>query len=310
MSRGSALRLAALGLIWGSSFAFIKLGLEGMSPTQLVLARLVLGAVVLLSVARVRRTVMPRDPLTWVHLFVMGLVGAVVPYFLFGWAELRVPSALAGLLNGATPLFTALFAVAVLPEERLSGRRTVGLVLGFAGVLLVVGPDAVAQGLGGASVVAQLACLLASACYGATLVYGRRLVQPRVGSALALAAGQIAAAALTMAVLTPLVGRTPVTITPGVLFGVLGLGLLGTGLAYLLFFRVLVDEGATTASLVTYAVPVVAVALGVVFLDEPLTWNLVAGAVVVVAGVVVMESRRRPATPAVETLEPGAATRG
>lgn len=302
MRRSSALRLGLLGLIWGSSFAFIKLGLEAMSPTQIVLGRLTLGAIVLLAVVRVRRVVLPRGRGTWAHLVVLGLVGAVVPYFLFGWAEQRVPSALAGLLNGSTPLFTALLAVVVLPDERLTPRRSVGLALGFAGVVLVVGPDAVAEGLGGASVLGQLACLAASACYGIALVYSRRVLAPRIASSLSLATGQMIAASSAMLLLAPLVAATPVAADPVAFAAVGALGLLGTGVAYLLFFRVLVDEGATTASLVTYAVPVVAVALGVVFLGEPLTWNLLAGAAVVVAGVAVMELRRAApagATPAV-----------
>lgn len=298
MRRSSALRLGLLALIWGSSFAFIKLGLEAMSPTQIVLGRLTLAAIVLLTVVRVRRVALPRGLGTWVHLAVLGLVGAVLPYFLFGWAEQRVSSALAGLLNGSTPLFTALLAVVVLPDERLTPRRALGLVLGFVGVVLVVGPDAVAQGLGGAQVVGQLACLGASACYGIALVYSRRVLAPRVSSSLSLATGQMVAASSAMLLLAPLVAATPVSPDPVAFAAIGALGLLGTGVAYLLFFRVLVDEGATTASLVTYAVPVVAVALGVVFLGEPLTWNLLAGAAVVIAGVAVMELRRAaPAGP-------------
>lgn len=289
MSRGSVARLALLATIWGSSFLLIKLALEGMTPTQVVLGRLSAGAAVLLAIVVLRRQPLPREPVVWAHLALMGVVANIVPFWLFGFGEQRITSGLAGVLNGTTPLFTLVVALLALPEERWSRTRGAGLLVGFVGVVLVVGPwdsNPLTSSLSG-----QLACLTAAACYGVAFVYMRRFLSQRGHPPLALAAGQMAAAAVELWLVAPLIGRGAIAWTPTVVGSVALLGAVGTGLAYLLNYRLIADIGATSASMVTYLIPIVAVILGVIVLDEPLTWNLFVGAAVVILGVMLAEGR-------------------
>ena len=199
---------------------------------------------------------------------------------------------MAGILNGTTPLFTLAVAVAASAEERLSPQRVAGFVLGFVGVVVVVGPSRADGGVNEIS--GQLACLGAAACYGVAFVYTRRFLSQRGLAPLALSAGQLGVAALLLAMTAPFTASDPMSLTPSVLGSILALGGGGTGLAYLLYYRIISDVGATTASLVTYLIPIVAVFLGVVVQDDPLTWNIFAGALVVVAGAALAEGRLTP----------------
>lgn len=291
MSLPNLARLGALALAWGASFLFIEVALEGLSPVQIVLGRLSAGATVLWSILAVRRQRLPRDLRLWGHLVVLGVVANIVPFSLFGFGQERVTSGLAGVLNGSTPLFTLLFALGALPEERLSVARGLGLGLGFVGVVLVVGPwdtNPLTSSLTG-----QLACLGASACYAIAFVYTRRFVSGRGYPPGTLAAGQLGAAAVLLWLAAPIVARGDVVLTPPVVGSVLALGAVGTGVAYLLYFRLIAEAGATNTSMVTYLIPLVAVALGVIVLGEPVGWNVFAGAAVVILGVAVAEGRLR-----------------
>ncbi|MDQ6648690.1 MAG: DMT family transporter [Actinomycetota bacterium] len=288
--RRSVLQLGVLAAIWGTSFLFIKVGLEGVSAVQIVLGRLLAGAAVLLVIVAVRRQPLPRSPRTWGHLALMGLVANIVPFYLFAWGEQRASSSLAGIYNATTPLLTLLVAIAVLPVERPNLARTVGLLLGFLGVVTVLGPW---RGLGAASVTGQLAFLGAAACYGVAFVYTRRYLSGSGHSPLVLATAQLVCAAAAMIVLSPLVATDPVRLPARVVLSVLALGAVGTGLAYLLYYGLIAELGATTASTVTYYIPIVAVTLGVVVLGEEVRWNDFVGAAIVVLGVAVAEGRLR-----------------
>lgn len=294
LSRANIVRLVVLAGIWGASFLLIKLALEGMTPAQIVLGRLTAATATLLLILAVRRQRLPRDPALWGHFAVMGIVANIVPWFLFGWGELRITSGMAGVLNGTTPLFTLVIAAAMLPEERLSATRAMGLLIGFAGVVLVVGPW---QSDGGNALSGQLACLAASACYGVSFTYTRRFISGR-GEVLALSAGQLGVATVLLWLFAPLVAADPVDWSVTVTGSVLALGALGTAVAYLLYYRLIIDAGATTASMVTYLIPVFAVVLGVLVLSEALTWNLFAGAAVVILGVAIADGRFTRAAPA------------
>ena len=282
------LPLGLLALIWGASFLLIKFSIEGMSPLQLVLWRLAAGAGVLLVIAALRRESLPLSPRMLGHLALLGVIANLVPFYLFAWGEQSVTSGMAGVLNGTTPLFTLMIALAALPEEHLSAPRVVGLVLGFAGVVLVVAPweSNGANFFGG-----QLACLGAAACYGVALVYTRRFVTNRGYPPLALSAVQLSLAALMLAVAAPVVADDPMHLDALVVASATVLGAVGTGLAYLLFYRLISLAGATSASMVTYLIPIVAVILGAVVLAEPVGWNLYVGALVVVLGVMLAEGR-------------------
>ena len=307
MTRASAIRLAALSCIWGASFLLIKVSLEGLTPPQVALGRVAAGAAVLVvaSLASGQRT-----RWTWRltgHLAFLAVVANVGPFVLFAWAEERIPSGLAGILNGTTPLLTLIVAMALLPEEGASLARVVGLVLGFLGVVLIVGPWR--EGISGASVAGQAACLLASACYGVAFVYTRRFVAQRGHPPLLLAAGQLTAAMVWLVLAAPFVAVDAVELTARVIAAIVALGAVGTGFAYLLYYGLIRDVGATTASMVTYLIPIVAVFLGVVVLDEPLTWNVFAGAAVVISGVLIAERRlpllRSDASVSAEVGTPG-----
>lgn len=283
MRRASMARLGLLALVWGSSFLFIKVGLQGLGPVQIVLARLSLGAAVLAGVLWLRGTRFPRGLPTWGHLGVAAVFGNVAPYFSFAWAEQYVASNVAGVLNATTPLFTMVLALAATSDRRVSPARLLGLVVGFAGVLVILTPWELLAG--GGSWRGQLACLGAAFSYGISYIYISRFLTGRGLPAPVLAAGQLAAATVLLGVTAPLTAAGPVDITWKVAGSMLALGALGTGVAYLLLYRLIGDEGPTAASTVTYLIPIVAVFLGVVGLGEPLTWNLALGTAVVLAGV-------------------------
>jgi drug/metabolite transporter (DMT)-like permease len=295
MGRAGAVRFVALGAIWGSSFLFIKVALEGLAPAQVVLGRLLTGAIVLVAAVFVRHGTWPRERRLWAHLALLAVVGNVLPFFLFAWGEERVGSALAGVLNAATPLLTMLMALVVLPEERAGLVRVLGLVAGFAGVVVILAPWQ--SGAADGALSGKLACLGAAACYGVSFTYTRRFVTGRGYGSAELAASQIVLATALAAVLAPVVASEAPHLTGAVVGAVLALGLGGTGVAYLLYYRLIADVGATTASMVTYVIPVVAVILGVVVRDEPITLHMVLGAVVVIVAVALAEGHgARPRT--------------
>lgn len=281
-------RLFLLSFIWGWSFLFIKVAVEGLTPVTVAGARVALGAAVLLVTLRAKGIALPRDRRTWGHFAVAGLVGSALPFTMLAWGEERISSALTSVLNASTPLFTAAIA-AFLLRDRLRGRQMAGLLLGLVGV-------AVAAGLGrgdlsGASLGGSLAAVLAGACYGFSFTWSKRHlmgVPPLVA-----ATGQLTTAALLLA---PFAVGTSVAhgiaLTPRRVLAILALGVIGSGAAYVLSFRIIADLGATRASLVTYLIPVVAVAVGVVVLAEPFELRVVAGGALIVAGIVLVNRGR------------------
>lgn len=297
MSRGSLVRLGALAVLWGSGFLLIKIALEGMSPIQIVLGRLVPAAVVMVAVVAYRRERLPRRLMPWAHLSVMAVITNIAPYFLFAWGEQHITSSLAGVLNAITPLFTLLLAVST-HTERLTAPRLAGVSLGFVGVVILAAPW---HGGGlNSSLLGIGAALLASAFYAGSYVYARRFLSAGDLSPLVLSSGQMIAGAAPLALLAPAIAREPVTLTASVVTSVIVLGVLGTGVAYVLNYRLIADEGATAASTVTYLLPIVAVVLGVLILSEPLSWNLAAGGLVILIGVALSEGQlggRRAALP-------------
>lgn len=290
MSRSSTFRMGILALLWGSSFVWIKIALHGVSPMQMVLLRLFLGAAVLLVLVRSRGLALPRDRLVWGRLFLAAAFANVLPFALFAIGERTVDSAVAGVLNGTTPLFAVVVALAVRAEPRLSPRRMAGLALGFAGTLLIFEPWQAGTSIaswGG------LACLAAAACYGVSFVYmGMKLANQGIPP-LALSASQLLAATALAAVLVPFVGLQPVHLRPDVVGSIAILGIFGTGLAYVLNYRLITDEGAAATSTVAYLLPVVSVLLGAAILGDPITLHVVLGMLLVLAGVALAQRRTR-----------------
>lgn len=274
-------RLMVLAFIWGWSFLFIKVAVQGMTPTTVAWGRITLGATVLYVVLRRQGGRVPRDRLMLRHFAVTGTVGTMVPFSLLAWAEQDITSALTAVLNGSTPLFTALFSALAL-SERLRPVQLAGLMVGIAGVGLAV--DLGTSDLHGSSLTGALAAVGAGCCYGIAFVYIRRNltgVPPLVGATGQLTAGAVLLAPFALA--TSLVeGISP---TPTRVGALVLLGVAGTGIAFVLNYGVIGELGATRASLVTYLVPVVAVVVGVVVLGEPFEWRLVAGAALTICGI-------------------------
>jgi drug/metabolite transporter (DMT)-like permease len=275
-------RLLLLGFIWGWSFLFIKVAVDGMTPTTVACLRVALGAAVLHLWLRRKGLSLPRDRTTWLHFAFVGSIGSAVPFTLLAWGEERITSALTAVVNASTPLFTAVAAAALL-GERLRSVQLLGLAAGFVGVGVAAGIGV--ADLTGSSLAGVGASTLAGLCYGLSVTWMRRHltgIPPVVA-----AAGQLTAATM---LLTPFAATTTLVdgfdVTARRLVALIILGVVGTGVAYLLFYRVVADLGATRASLVTYVVPAVAVTVGVVFLDEPFAARIVLGALLIVAGIV------------------------
>jgi drug/metabolite transporter (DMT)-like permease len=296
MKNATVARFLLLATLWGSSFTFIKVSLEGLTPGQLVLTRLVLGALVLTSVAALRKVPLPRSAAVWGHIAAAALFGNVLPFLALSYGEQSAGAGFAGVIIGCTPLLTLTLAAMVLPTERATARKAVGLAAGFAGVVVVIGPWHDTLG----SVGRQLACLGAAASYAIGFVYVRKYISPRKLPSLALAASQLIAAAALQAVATPFLPWHAPHLNARAATSIVLLGLLGTGLAYVIYFRLINDVGATTASAVNYVVPVTAVLIGAILLGETVTWNLVVGGLIVLLGMGYAESRlKRPQRAAV-----------
>jgi len=278
-----------LAAIWGSSFLFIKVGVRELHPMYLTLGRCVSGALTLLVVLVVTRDRLPRDPKLWGHLAVLGAIGVAIPHTLFGYGEERVSSVLAGIWNAVTPLVVLPVAVLAFRTERMTARRTAGLLTGFVGVLVVLGAW---QGIGGAALTGQLMCFAAAACYGVAIPYLRRFVAGRAETGVSVSAAQLLIATGQLAIIAPLAAGAPpvpTRLSADVIGSVLALGILGTGLAFVINLRNIELIGATGASTVTYVIPVFAVFIGVIALDEHVSWYQPVGALIVLLGVAVSQ---------------------
>ncbi len=293
----------ALGLIWGSSFLLIKLGVAELTPLQLVAIRVGTAAVAMLITLTLARQHFPKDWRSRLGLVVVGVFNTAVPFFLITWGEQTIDSGLATVLNATVPLFSLVIAHFALQDERITGLKVMGLVSGFAGVVLLasrsLGADSAANPIAG-----QLAVLGASLCYAGATVYVRRNL--RHLRPLVVSSGALLTSAVLVSGAALLVDGVPdfAQITGGTTVAVLTLGLVNTYIAYLLFYWIIDRWGATRATLVTYLMPPVGLALGVVFLDEPLDARLIAGAVLIGAGVALVNWRKKRAAPLSAAVAP------
>ncbi|MFY0513566.1 DMT family transporter [Streptomyces anulatus] len=298
------IRFAGLSLIWGFSFLLIKVGTEGYAPFQVTFGRLLAGTAVLAAAMAMRRERLPRSARTWVHLTVAALLLNALPFSLFSYAELTIPSTLAGICNATSPLWGMALSVVALSEDRPTRRRVAGLGVGFLGVLTVLGAW---QGFSGLDLPGTGMALLASFCYPVGWIYVRRTLAGTGSSTLALTGSQLFLGTVQLAVVTPLFTSAPTSFPLLPTLSVLALGTLGTGLALLLQYGLVQEVGPTTAQMVTYFIPVIATAAGVALLGEQLSWNTPVGALIVLVGAALTQSRARPAATPEPSGRPAAA---
>jgi drug/metabolite transporter (DMT)-like permease len=301
-----------LAAIWGCSFLFISIGVRELHPAYLALGRVVAGALVLLIILAIKRESLPREPRIWAHTFVLGAIGSALPWTLFGYGEQRVPSLLAGIWNGITPLVVLPIAVLVFRTEKFTLQRAIGLLLGFVGMLVVLGAW---QLHGGADLTGQLLCMAAACSYGVAIPYQKRFIAGSKLSGTALSAGLLLCAAVQLAVVAPIVAGhappMPWSLSLEVVASVVALGALGSGIAFVLNLRLIRLIGASMTSMVTYVMPIFAIIVGVLVLDEHLTWYQPVGALIVLTGVAVSQgmvsavrSALRPKTPVEAGIAP------
>src|SRR5574341_1253278 len=281
-----------LGLIWGSSFLWIKIAVSEIGPFTLVAFRLLFGLIGLLAVVWQKKQSFPRDRRVLLAYLFMGAFNTAIPFTLISWGETRIDSGLASILNGTVPLFTIVIAHFWLHDEKITLPRIGGLFVGFIGVVVLVSRDLDPGGLGG-NLWGQIAVIAASMCYATAITFSRKHLRnqpPVVQSTMILL---IADAFLWIA--TPLAERPlHLPALPMTWFALAWLGLLGSCLAYLLFFYLINTWGPTRASLVTYVFPVIGLMLGIIFLKEVADWRLIVGSLLVVGGILVVNFIRRP----------------
>ncbi len=284
-----------LGLIWGMSFLFFKLGVQDMSPTVLVFVRSASGAVTLALIMRLTGRALFGGKLRERigHFAVMGITNAVIPWVAIAWGEQSISSGLASILNATTPFWAAVFIFWVIPTERPSPVNYLGLLLGIAGVVILVIPDITAHGLSG-NALGALAVVVASMSYAVSALYQR--VKMRGMDIFQQSLGQLlASSAVVFPLAAPFVPSVHLTLVS--MGAVLALGALGSGVAYLLYYYTLNTLGPVRATGVTFIVPITAVFWGVLLLHESLSLTIVAGMAVILTGIVLTNLRRRAAQP-------------
>lgn len=289
------IRFAILSVIWGFSFLLIKVGTEAYAPFQVALGRVLFGALALLTVLLVRREPLPRGLRTWGHLGVAALLLNTLPFSLFAYAELTIPSGLAGICNATSPLWGMALSLVALSEDRPTRRRFAGLGLGFLGVLTVLGAW---QGFSGVDAQGTALALLASLCYPIGWIYVRRTLAGTPGSPVALTGGQLLVSTLQLALVSAVFTSAPASFPLWPTLSVIALGALGTGMALQMQYGLVSEVGPTTAQMVTYFIPVIATTAGVLVLGEQLHWNTPVGAAIVLAGAALTQTRPGPGKPA------------
>ena len=286
-----AARVAMLALLWGSSFLWIKFSLEAFTPVQITVIRMALGAAVLLTILLLRGLRLPKGSMTWVHLVIAALFGNAIPYLLFGIAEQTISSGAAGVINATAPLWTVLITVLAYRNGQAARRNSWSLGLGFLGAVLIFSPWLHGSELASAG---GLACLGAAASYGVSYVYiGRFLAKRELGS-LRMAAGQLLCATAITVAAVPFFGWTAPQIEVGPVLALAVLGVFGTGIAYILNYRIIADDGPTAASIVVYLLPLVSVALGALVLGERVGAQVLAGMAIVLIAAKLRRADRAP----------------
>lgn len=278
--------LLLLTILWGTAFLFNELALAAFPPTVLVAGRIVIAAAVIYAFMRGSGVRLPEPGRAWIPMIVMAILGNVLPFSLIAWAQNHIDSSLAGILMSVMPLFVLTLAHFFLPGSRLTGFRIAGFIVGFAGVVVIIGPDALTGLSNNAALWGAIAVLAAAFSYSVSSIYARRLgaVNPvQLSSGMLLAASLISLPAATMDVSG--------IVAPGFasVVSLLVLGSLSTGFATLLYFRLVQGPGPTFLSLVNYLVPAWAVFAGALFLDESPSLPVLIGLLLILCGIALSE---------------------
>lgn len=274
-----------LGAIWSASFLWIKIALEEVGPLTLVAFRVGFGLLTGLAVALLLRIPLPRGWKIWRVYLILGIINVAIPFFLITWGEQSIDSAVAAILNATVPLFTIVIAHFFLQDDRMTVPKVAGLLIGFIGIVVLMSQDIDANAHN--SLIGQLAVIVASASYAVSYIYARRNTQQVPGEirgSLPLVSAFVVMGAIAPFAEAPLrIPQLPIT-----WIGLLWLGVLGTGLALIMQYYLVHEIGPTRATLVTYIFPLGGVLLGVIFLHEPLTWQLAVGAVLIISSIAVV----------------------
>ncbi len=293
MNPKALLTLLALGATWGASFLFIKVVVEETSALELAEGRMFFGALAVGAVLAMKRSRLRWPYSFWFRVAVWSLFGIVAPFILIAWAEEHIASGTASVLNSTMPLFTTLFAAAVLAEEHFTPGRAAGLVVGFVGVIVLTGGDI--YDFRDSNVLGQLAVVAAAACYGAGAVYARSLLK-RVDP-LELSGGQLMMGVLlVLPVMLGVRGTPDYSLSVEAWLSLLTLGVLGSGAAFIVYMWLVDNVGSVRSSLVTYIIPIVGLFLGWAVLDESIGVNTVLGCALIIAGVAAVMRGQGPSS--------------
>jgi drug/metabolite transporter (DMT)-like permease len=282
--------LLGLSAVWGGSFFFNSVAVRELPVFTVVVARVALAALLLLAVLRLRGERLPLDRAIWVAFFGMGLLNNAIPFSLIVWGQQHIASGVASILNASTPLFGVVLAHVLTRDERMTGGKFVGVVVGFVGVAVMIGADAL--GDLGVNITAQLLCLAAALSYAFAGIYGRRFRAMKI-SPMTTATGQVVASSVILLPVVMVLDQ-PWTLPPpsmAAIGALVGVAAISTALAYVLYFRILATAGATNLMLVTFLIPVSAILLGILFLGEVLLARHVAGMVLIGAGLASIDGR-------------------
>ncbi len=273
-----------LGVVWSASFLWIKIAVQEIGPFTLVGFRVLFGALTVILASVFLRTAWPRDRATWITYAILGVISVAIPFVLISWGEKTIDSAVASILNASVPLFTIVLAHYTLRDDRMTVQKMLGLLVGFGGVVVLLSKDL--QPGAHNSILGQAAVIVASLFHAGGTVFARAKTEHVPG--LVRGGAPLVTASIVMWAIIPFVEK-PVHL-PSLLItwvALLWLGILGSGLALVLWYYLIHEIGPTRSALVSYIFPLGGVILGVIFLHEELTWQVLTGAILIILSLVV-----------------------
>ena len=281
-----------LGTIWSSSFLWIKIAVQEVGPLTLVAFRVLFGLLFSIIVLSIQRTKIPRDFKSWLPFLILGISNVAIPFFLISWGEQAIDSGIAAILDSTVPLFTIIIAHYLLHDDKMSWPKVTGLLMGFAGVVILMSKD-IGSTIG--PILGQLAVVVACMFYAGSSVYARKSTQEASG--LIRGAGPLVSSTAVMWIAAFTVEQPfKVPQLPITWIALLWLGILGSGFAFILNYYLIHEIGPTRTSMVTYIFPLGGVILGMIFLHEQITWQVLAGAALIVASLAVANIQPRKTT--------------